>query len=290
MGGGAGAVTIVAGTYVAIQQGVLPGRIRLNQAISQLPLIGDDAPTAPDAEPGEVVSGSFASEARGTEVGWSVAYPPGFDTGASLPVALLLHGRYEDHAWVFDDLSLQRYLAAAVADGVPPFALASVDGGSATNWHPRASGDDPQAMLVDEFVPLLAERGLDTNRLGLWGWSLGGYGALLLASDLGPKRVAAVVAASPALWQAPEDTAPDVFDDPDDFWRNDVFSQTQDLAGIPVRIDIGDDDSFTPAVESYIDALPEPPAGGVRNGFHDAEFWMRVAPEEIRFLGEHLRS
>ncbi len=30
--------------------------------------------------------------------------------------------------------------------------------------------------------------------------ALGGFGALLLASDLGPWRVAAVAASSPALW------------------------------------------------------------------------------------------
>lgn len=221
-------------------------------------------------------------------MGWTVAYPPAFDAAADLSVSLLLHGRYEDHTWMFADLSLQQFLAQGVADGVPPFALASVDGGSATNWHPRASGDDPQGMVVDEFVPLLAARGLRTDRIGLWGWSLGGFGALLLAAELGADRVAAVVATSPALWLAPEDTAPDVFDDPPDFERNDVFSRVGDLRGIPLRIDIGDDDTFTPNVEAFIERLPSPPAWGVSDGFHDADYWMRVAPDEITFLGNHL--
>jgi enterochelin esterase-like enzyme len=222
-------------------------------------------------------------------VGWTVAYPPGFDANANLPVSLLLHGRYEDNAWMFDDLSLHKYLVRAVTDdGVPPFALASIDGGSSTNWHLRASGDDPPAMLVDEFVPLLADRGLRTHRIGLWGWSLGGYGALLLASRLGASRVAAVVATSPALWLAPEDTAPGVFDDAEDYERNDVFSRVGALADIPLQIDIGDDDSFTPTVEVFIETLPTPPQGKVGNGFHDTAYWMRVAPAEISFLGNHL--
>jgi hypothetical protein len=96
------------------------------------------------------------------------------------------------------------------------------------------------------------------------------------------------VATSPALWLAPEDTAPDVFDDAADFERNNVFTKVEDLQGIPLRIDIGDDDSFAPNVEAFIDALPRPPAGAVGNGFHDARYWMKVAPDEIAFLGHHL--
>lgn len=279
----------LAGGYLLVEGDVLPGRIRLNQALEGMPLLGEDPVSPPQTEPGPIVTGSFFSQARDTEVGWTVAYPPGFDDRANLPVSLLLHGRYEDNTWMFDDLSLQHYLAKATeVDEVPPFALASIDGGSATNWHPRGSGDDPQAMLVEEFLPLLENRGLTTDRIGLWGWSLGGYGALLLATVLGVGRVSAVVATSPALWLAPEDTAPDVFDDAADFERNDVFTKVGALEGIPLRIDVGDDDSFAPNVETFIDALPRPPAGGVGNGFHDASYWMKVAPDEIAFLGHHL--
>jgi dienelactone hydrolase len=289
LGGGAAGVAALAGGYLLVEKDVLPGRIRLNQALEGLPLVGEDSPVVPRADPGPIVTGSFFSRARDTEVGWTVAYPPGFDDRSNLPVSLMLHGRYEDHTWMFDDLSLQYYLAHAMeVDGVAPFAIASIDGGSATNWHRRASGDDPQAMLIDEFLPLLGRRGLGTDRIGLWGWSLGGYGALLLAAVLGADRVGAVVATSPALWLAPEDTAPDVFDNATDFERNDVFTKVEDLHGIPLRIDIGDDDSFASNVEAFIDLLPRPPAGAVSNGFHDARYWMKVAPDEIAFLGHHL--
>jgi hypothetical protein len=57
---------------------------------------------------------------------------------------------------------------------VPPFALASVDGGE-SYWHPRDSGEDAAAML-DEFVPLLACHGLDVRPLGFLGRSMGGFG------------------------------------------------------------------------------------------------------------------
>jgi enterochelin esterase-like enzyme len=246
------------------------------------------APPIPSNAAGPLEHGSFYSEARGCRVWWTVAYPPGFTADDKLPVCVALHGRYENNEFPFAKLHLDRYLAAAVSDGVRPFAIASIDGGSATNWHQRSSGDNPQAMVTDEFLPMLARRGLSTERIGLWGWSLGGYGALLLASALPVRKVAAVVATSPALWLAAEDTAPDVFDDAADFERNNVFDRVDALANLPLRIDIGVDDSFTPNVEQFIAALPSQPSGGITNGFHDDAYWMRMAPAEIAFIAQRL--
>jgi pimeloyl-ACP methyl ester carboxylesterase len=286
IGAGAAVVVAVGGAYEAVEHDVLPGRIRLNRLLGR----GGAAPPIPDVEPGPVVSGSFSSAARGgVDVGWTVAYPPGSARGDHLPVCIALHGRGGSHSWPFDNLSLQYFLADAVTNGgVPAFVVATVDGGSATNWHPRADGDDPQAMVVNEFLPLLRRRGLSVERIGLWGWSLGGYGALLLASKLGASRVAAVVAASPALWRSFDETEPDVFDDAADFARNDVFTREGELAGIPLRIDVGDNDPFAPAVTEFRSQLSPTPAGGVTSGFHDDAFWMRVAPAEIEFLGTNL--
>ena len=117
------------------------------------------------------------------------------------PVAVVLHGRGNNHASAFDRnyLGLDRFLAARVRAGGTPFALASVDGGE-TYWHERDGGEDAGAMVVDEFIPMLAEHGLDTRRVGFLGWWMGGYGALALAGRLGPARTVAVAAESPALW------------------------------------------------------------------------------------------
>src|SRR3954451_8665111 len=103
-----------------------------------------------------------------------------------------------------------------------------------------------------------------------------------------PTKIAAAVATSPALWLAAEDTAPDVFDDAADFERNNVFDRVDALAKLPLRIDIGNDDSFTSNVEQFIAALPSPPAGAVTNGFHDDAYWMREAPAEIAFIAKRL--
>ena len=166
--------------------------------------------------PGQKLSGSFISAyRRGATVGWTVAYP----TGAveSMRVLIALHGRWASHTDTFDTgLHLDRVLAQQQATGVRPFAIASVDGGD-TYWHPRADGEDAGAMVINEFIPLLAGLGLDTGRIGLLGWSMGGYGALWLASLLGPQRVAVVAAESPAFWLCASDAAPGAFDGAADF-------------------------------------------------------------------------
>ena len=107
-------------------------------------------------------------------------------------------------------------------------------------------------MLTDEFVPLLAGMGLATARLGLFGWSMGGYGALLLAETVGAARIAAVAADSPALWQRASDVSAGAFDGAADFAAHDVFARRDRLAGVPVRIACGTADPFYPAVRAFV--------------------------------------
>ncbi|EUA51733.1 putative cONSERVED EXPORTED PROTEIN [Mycobacterium xenopi 3993] len=51
-------------------------------------------------------------------------------------------------------------------------------------------------MVLNELIPMLSSQGLDTSRVAFLGWSMGGYGALLLGSRLGPTRTAAICAVS----------------------------------------------------------------------------------------------
>lgn len=280
---GTGLFVVVAGAGAAgVEAGALPGRSWVHR---QLGLDGDDG-VVPHATTGRTISGSFRSEARmGARTGWSIAYPPGRSDG--LPVVVVLHGRRNDHASAFSDqfLALDRFLAAAVHRGAAPFAMASVDGGE-SYWHPRDNGEDAGAMVLDEFLPLLDRRGLDVTRLAFFGWSMGGYGALRLAGLLGRDRVAAVVAESPALWHDFDDTAPGAFDGPSDFADTTVFGRQHELDGIPVRIDCGEGDPFYDATRDYVSGFDDPPAGGFQPGDHDIGYWRRMAPAQLRFLGE----
>jgi enterochelin esterase-like enzyme len=236
-----------------------------------------------------VVTGAFVSTARqGRRVRWAIAYPPDTATDARLPVAVVLHGRGDSYASAFGSHALDRYLAAAVQSGTPAFALASVDGGDHTYWHRRADGDDPQQMIIEEFLPLLAARGLRTATVGLSGWSMGGYGALLLAERLGRARCAAVAADSPALWTSAGATAPGAFDDAADYHSNDVFAGRARLAGIPVRVAIGRSDPFFAAARSFVAGLTQRPATDMSIGGHTVAFWRHSAPAQLRFLGSHL--
>jgi enterochelin esterase-like enzyme len=281
--GGAAGLGLVAATAAGVEEGLLPGRSRVYSGLG----LNGDGGTVPTAQ-SRLVSGSFRSAARNTEVAWTIAYPSAATTTARLPLVVALHGRYEDHAHLFGEhIGLDHFLAVS---GLP-LAIAAVDGGD-SYWHPRRSGEDSAAMVVDEFLPLLGERDLRVDRIGLYGYSMGGYGALRLAGVLGPRRVAAVSAVSPALWKSFRDTAPGAFDDAADFAAQDVMGHQEALRGIPLRLDCGRGDGFQPAVEVYRDGFPhdQAPSGGFQRGGHDDAYWRRMAPAQLAFLGEHLTS
>jgi len=285
--GGVGAGVVIAGgagAYALVENDVLPGRVRLNTALGAC---GQPVPR-PGVAIGPTESGQFESTARRTNVGWTIAYPPGTKQGDALPLCIALHGGSATQKWIFNELSMQYFLADVVQQGSsPPFAIASIDGGDGVNWHKRATGDDPQAMIIDEFVPMLTKKNLVTKPVGLWGVSLGGYGALLLAGKLGAARCASVAVSSPAIWSEFDQVQPGRYDGPADFAANNLFTRTGELDGIPVRIDCGDSDAFTPGVRKYINTLSPRPSGGIAEGCHDLAFWTRSIEAQLGFIGNN---
>ncbi|EID09149.1 hypothetical protein MXEN_20965 [Mycobacterium xenopi RIVM700367] len=234
---------------------------------------------APAAAP-TTSTGSFVSAARGgISTNWAIARPPG-QTKALRPV-IALHGKGSDAATVMAG-GVEQGLAQAVRAGLPPFAVVAVDGGG-SYWHKRASGEDSGAMVLNELIPMLSTQGLDTSRVAFLGWSMGGYGALLLGSRLGPTRTAAICAVSPALWLSPGAAAPGAFDGADDWAANSVFGQPA-LAAIPIRVDCGNSDPFYAATRQFVSQLPNPPAGGFSPGGHDAGFWSSQLPAELTWI------
>lgn len=261
----------------ALETGVIPGRARVHDVLG---LTGPDG-VVPDVPAGPVVSGSFDSRGRRTKAGYSVIYPDGYDASAELPVVLVLHGRGGDHTSAVNDLGIDRYLTAAVRAGTPPFALATIDGGRDSYWHRRADGNDPESMLDQEFLPLLARSGLQTSRFGVLGWSMGGYGALLWGPSA---RAVAVGALSPALWRTYADVQAGAFDDAADFERSQVFDRPGGFRDVAVRIDCGRDDTFADAARELREQLQA--SGGQQAGVHTPGYWRRMLPDQLRFLGE----
>jgi S-formylglutathione hydrolase FrmB len=229
----------------------------------------------------------FVSRARGgVRTTWSLLRPAG--AGDDLPVVVALHGLGQDHR-----LPAQLGAAAALAAAPAPFALVAPDGGR-SYWHPH-HGEDAGAMVTDELLPRLGAHGLRTDRIGLIGWSMGGYGALRLAALLGPARVAGVVAASPALWTDPESASRSGFDDAADYEGYSVMRDQARLRGIAVRVDCGLSDPFAGAVRVYRarfrQALPHARlAGGFSFGSHDRGYWRRMLRAELAFLGGTLAT
>jgi S-formylglutathione hydrolase FrmB len=238
-----------------------------------------DPVPAPAAAP-TMSTGSFVSAALGgVKTNWAMSCPPG-QTAALRPL-IALHGKGNDAATVMAG-GVEQSLAQAVDAGLPPFAVVAVDGGG-SYWHRRASGEDSAAMVTDELIGLLDTQGLDTSRVAFLGWSMGGYGALLLGGRLGPARTAAICAVSPALWLSPGAAAPGAFDGADDWSANSVFGMPA-LASIPIRVDCGDSDPFYSATKEFIASLPNPPAGGLSPGGHDPSFWSAQLPAELTWI------
>jgi S-formylglutathione hydrolase FrmB len=292
LGLGASAAVGAAGTY-ALDMLFQP---RISQAMpppagGQVPLAPPPPPAPLDPPPATqpaptMVTGSFVSAARGgISTNWAIARPPG-QTKALRPL-IALHGKDSDAATVMAG-GVEQGLAQAVAAGLPPFAVVAVDGGGGY-WHKRASGEDSGAMVRNELIPMLGNQSLDTSRVAFLGWSMGGYGALLLGGRLGAGRTAAICAVSPALWMSSGAAAPGAFDGPDDFSANSVFGMPA-LASIPIRVDCGDSDPFYDATKQFIAQLPNPPAGGFSPGGHNGAFWSSQLPAELTWIAPLLTA
>ena len=223
-------------------------------------------------------SGQLNSAAMHRAVAWSLSMPARPVQG----VVFCLHGKDADQRFAFDQIHLPDVVEFVKA----PLAIASVDGGSDSYWHPRTDGTNALAMLLDEFVPFVQAR-TGCRRAALLGWSMGGYGALL-AAESATEQFFAVAAASPALWTSPGATAPGAFDSAADYERFDVFGREQRLAPLTVRVDCGTGDPFYAAARRFVAGLARPAHGSFGPGFHEAAYWRSVAPAQITTIAAAL--
>ena len=230
----------------------------------------ESRPVVPAAPAGDERLEQRWSAARGRAVGFYTAVPAGFGTGRGLPVCLVLHGGSKTTA-DFAALGLGRFLTDAVRRGAPPFVLAGADGGR-LSWQP-SGGDDPQRLIHEEVPAWCRQRGFDTRRVAAWGWSMGGYGALLLAEAF-PRTLRAVAAFSPAVRPA-----------------DDVTRSARLLRGTPIGLWCGKQDGLYDNVRALEATLPEPArAGRFADGRHDFGYWSRCIPDAFGFAGRSLRA
>jgi enterochelin esterase-like enzyme len=162
---------------------------------------------------------------------------------------------------------------AALRTRAPDVLL--LDGGADSYWHNRADGRWA-SMVLREAIPAGTAR-THVGRVAIGGISMGGYGALLLASR--DRGFCAVGAQSPALWPSPGETAPGAFDDAEDYDRNDVFKLRSPH---PLWIDLGASDPFRTATLAY--ARRAGVRAHIRPGGHDAALWNSFTPQFLRFF------
>jgi enterochelin esterase-like enzyme len=260
---GAAATTVATAGFVAIGP---------RRALYRVGLLGSPDYLVPGSG-WPVEEFSLSSAAMQREVTWAVARPPVGDVEG---VVICLHGRNDDHRFTFDDVHLHDVVASLGHS----FAVVAVDGGADSYWHPRSNGVDPLGMIISELLPAVdALFGPDIPRAVL-GWSMGGYGALLVA-ERAPERFRAVAAASPAMWETFDESSEGAFDDADDFARFDITDGIASLSSLTVRIDCGTDDGFVGAAKQFAASLPGVNAGQFTEGFHDASYWRSIAPHQI---------
>ncbi len=252
--------------------------LRAAAAAGALVALGGAAAGCSTQPDGAVVSEGVLQRGHGLESPrWRLAVPAG---APARGLVVALHGYGGDADAAFD-------LGYGDAVATTGLALASVDGGNGY-WHARRDGTDSGALVTDELIPLALDRcGLpQATRVSLLGWSMGGYGALLLAGDLGRARVNAVVAASAALWRTASETPQAAYDDRADFDHHSVFGRVRRLAGIPVRLDCGLSDPFIGANRALAQRLT-----GVETHFdpggHEDDWWRAHAASEMTWLAAH---
>ena len=140
-------------------------------------------------------------------------------------------------------------------------------------------------MVLTELLPMLAAKGLDTSKVGFIGWSMGGYGALLLGARLGPARTAGDLRGEPGavhvIRQGRANPARSTV--PRTQCRYSVFGAPA-LSAIPLRVDCGASDRFYLATKQFVASLRRPPSGVSFEGGHDVSSWRRKLPTELAWL------
>lgn len=274
---GAGAVVLAGGGGVAYELAHHPyERFRVEQTLGLI----HGADYIPPPSGAKQVSGTLASRYMAKPVGWTVSVPG----GGVRPRAVIfcLHAKDGNHRMAFDDIHLPD-MAASVS---VPIAVAAVDGGPDSYWHKRADGTDAMSMLLHEFVPLVMER-VGPIPQAVMGWSMGGFGALLVA-ERAAGEFKAVATGGAALWTTPGSTAPGAFDSAADYYANDVFTGVGSLRGLGVALGWGESDPFYGAARRFVSLLDFSHSTYFGPGLHDSAYWRSIAREQLKAIAPSL--
>lgn len=228
----------------------------------------------------EVVRYELDSALLGRSLPEIALVPPG-DGRRSLLV--LLHGRGTEPKGMLTDALFAAL--AALADRAPVVVL--LNGGDHSYYHDRRDGRWGSMMLREAIPDARRRFATAPGRVAIGGVSMGGFGALYLASK-SPQGFCAVGGHSAALWRSGGETPQGAFDDAEDYARTDVWraARAGRYASLPVWLDVGDADGFRPADMGFAQLLR---SRGVRvnahvwPGSHSHRYWDAHTPAYLRF-------
>ncbi len=277
---GAGGLLTVAGVGGGlVEYDLLPGRTTAHELLG----LNGEAGDIPAAAPGPRDEGVLRSRFVDAPPRYWISYPPGTSPGDRMPVAVALHGAGSTAEGWCDQLGLDQFLAASGHR----MAVAAVDGGTSSFWHERSDGQDAGRMLLDEFLPLLADRGLDLQARGLIGWSMGGLGVLMAGARLADGGTPPpVLAVSPALWPAYDQAMATAFDTEEQY--DACMALVDEGLALDCRVDCGTGDPFYRDVRAVLDGhdVEQHYAAGA----HDPAYWTRVLPGQLDWLATRLSA
>jgi S-formylglutathione hydrolase FrmB len=252
-----------------------------------------------DTHGATVVRYSLSSRLLGRTLEEIAVVPSGGGPG---PLLVLLHGRHDPSrlSWLIpsktgpESMLSNQLFAGLAALGPRAPVIVIVNGGGHSYYHDRRDGPWASMVLKEAIPDAIRRFHTRAGRIAIGGISMGGYGALHIAS-LRPNEFCAVGGHSAALWETPGATAPGAFDDAADYERNDVFRAARSGAfdRLPVWIDGGVSDPFHDADAAFVDDLRR---RGVKvtyhvwPGGHTASYWHAHMASYLRFYATALAS
>jgi S-formylglutathione hydrolase FrmB len=218
------------------------------------------------------------------------------------PLLVLLHGRHDPSplSWLIpsktgpESMLSNRFFVGLARLGARAPVVVFLNGGGHSYYHDRRNGRWA-SMILREAIPDALRRFHTTpRRIAIGGESMGGYGALHIAS-LRPAEFCAVGGHSAALWLSAGQTAPGAFDDAADYDRNDVFAAARRGAfdHLPVWIDGGASDPFRAADAAFVSLLRRehvPVMYHVWPGGHTGAYWNSHMAAYLHFYASALAN
>jgi S-formylglutathione hydrolase FrmB len=250
-----------------------------------------------DTHGATVVHYTLASHLLGRSLAEVAVIPPG--RGAR-PLLILLHGRHDPPrlSWLIpqttgpESMLSNRFFTGLAHLGARAPVVVLLNGAGHSYYHDRHDG--PWAsMILQEAIPDAARRFRTVKgRIAIGGESMGGYGALHIAS-LRPREFCAAGGHSAALWLSAGQTAPGAFDDVGDYARNDVFAAERRGAFDHLRVwmDGGTADPFRTADAAFVTLLRrrgDAVTYHVWPGAHTGSYWNSHMAAYLRFYADAL--